>query len=225
MEPRAAIGDYDPASGRYTIYTGNGSTLRLRKDLAIVLGVPEDEVRLVIGDVGGNFGTRGAIFAEQPLVAWAARRLGRPVKWTADRSECLLSDYQGRDLAVEAELALDADGNFLAMRGDNIGNLGAHTGNFSMVQKGVEIMSSIYRMPAAHFRARCVMSNTAPDAALSQRRPARGDVRDGAPDRHRRAAMRLRPDRAATAQPHLTRRSCPTATRSAWSTTAAPITT
>jgi aerobic carbon-monoxide dehydrogenase large subunit len=162
MEPRAAIGDYDPASGRYTIYTCNGSTLRLRKDLAIVLVVPEEHVRLVIRDVGGNFGTRGAIFAEQPLVAWAARRIGRPVKWTSERSEALLSDYQGRDLAVEAELALDADGTFLAMRGDNIGNLGAHSGNFSMVQKGVEIMSSIYRVPAAHFRARCVMSNTPP---------------------------------------------------------------
>jgi carbon-monoxide dehydrogenase large subunit len=162
MEPRAAIGDYDPATGRYTIYTCNGSTLRLRKDLAIVLDVAEENVRLVIRDVGGNFGTRGAIFAEQPLVAWAARKVGRPVKWTSERSEALLSDYQGRDLAVEAELALDAEGNFLAMRGDNVGNLGAHTGNFSMVQKGVEIMSSIYRVPAAHFRARCVMSNTAP---------------------------------------------------------------
>jgi carbon-monoxide dehydrogenase large subunit len=162
MEPRAAIGDYDFATGRYAIYTCNGSTLRLRKDLAVVLDVPEDDVRLVIRDVGGNFGTRGAIFAEQPLVAWAARRIGRPVKWTSERSEAFLSDYQGRDLAVEAELALDAEGNFLALRGDNVGNLGAHTGNFSMVQKGVEIMSSIYRVPAAHFRARCVMSNTAP---------------------------------------------------------------
>jgi aerobic carbon-monoxide dehydrogenase large subunit len=162
MEPRAAVGDYDPASGRYTIYTCSGSTLRLRRDLAIVLDVPEPNVRLVIRDVGGNFGTRGAIFAEQPLVAWAARRIGRPVKWTSERSEVLLSDYQGRDLAVEAELALDKDGKFLAMRGSNVGNLGSHTGNFSMVQKGVEIMSSIYRMPAASFRARAVLSHTAP---------------------------------------------------------------
>jgi aerobic carbon-monoxide dehydrogenase large subunit len=81
--------------------------------------------------------------------------------WSSATS-ALLTDYQGRDLAVDAELALDAEGNFLAMRGDNVGNLGARTGNYSMVQKGVEIMSSIYRVPAAHFRARCVMSNTAP---------------------------------------------------------------
>ena len=162
MEPRAAIGEYDLANDRYTVYTCSGSTLRLRRDLSIVLNVPESHVRLVIGDVGGNFGTRGAIFAEQPLVAWAARRVGRPVKWTSERSELLLSDYQGRDLAVEAELALDKDGNFLAMRGSNVGNLGSHTGNFSMVQKGVEIMSSIYRMPAAFFRARVVLSHTAP---------------------------------------------------------------
>ena len=162
MEPRVAIGEYDPKSRKYAIHTCNGSTRRLHKDLAMVLDVPDDDLRLVIPDVGGNFGTRGAIFAEQPLVAWAARKVGRPVKWTSDRSECLLSDYQGRDLAVEAELALDAEGNFLAMRGDNVGNLGAHTGNYSMVQKGVEIMSSIYRVPAAHFRARCVLTNTAP---------------------------------------------------------------
>ena len=162
MEPRAAIGEYDLATGHYTIYTCSGSTLRLRRDLSVVLNVPEHNVRLVIRDVGGNFGTRGAIFAEQPLVAWAARRVGRPIKWTSERSELLLSDYQGRDLAVEAELALDDEGNFLAMRGSNTGNLGSHTGNFSMVQKGVEIMSSIYRMPAAHFRARVVLSHTAP---------------------------------------------------------------
>jgi carbon-monoxide dehydrogenase large subunit len=162
MEPRTALAQYDAASGKYTLYTCSGSTRRLHGELAAALCVPDDKLRLVIHDVGGNFGTRGQIFAEQMLVAWAARRVGRPVKWTSDRSEALLSDYQGRDLVVDAELALDAEGNFLAMRGNNVGNLGARTGNYSMVQKGVEIMSSIYRVPAAHFRARCVMSNTAP---------------------------------------------------------------
>ena len=104
---------------------------------------------MVMHDVGGNFGTRGMIYPEFALVAWAARRVGRPVKWMCERHEAFLSDYQGRDLAVEAELALDQKGNFLAMRGSNIGNAGAHTTNFSPLQKGIEIMSSIYRMPAA----------------------------------------------------------------------------
>ena len=153
MEPRAALAQYDATSGKYTLYTCSGSTRRLHGELAAALGVPDDKVRLIIRDVGGNFGVRGQIFAEQLLVAWAARKVGRPVRWTSDRSEALLSDHQGRDLAVNAELALDAEGNFLAMRGDNVGNLGARTGNYSMVQKGVEIMSSIYRVPAAHFRA------------------------------------------------------------------------
>jgi aerobic carbon-monoxide dehydrogenase large subunit len=162
MEPRAANAQYDAVSSKYTLYTCNGSTRRLHGELAAALGVTEDKLRLVIRDVGGNFGVRGQIFPEQMLVAWAARKVGRPVKWTSDRNEALLSDYQGRDLAVDVEIALDAEGNFLAMRGDNVGNLGARTGNYSMVQKGIEIMSSIYRMPAAQFRARCVMSNTAP---------------------------------------------------------------
>ena len=150
------------ATGRYTVYAGNGGAVRLKNDLAAILGVPSEHVRVLMGDVGGNFGTRGMIYAEFALVAWAARKLGRPVKWIIERHEALLGDYQARDLVSEAELALDAKGRFLAIRGSNLGNLGAHTTNFPMVQKGVQIMSSIYRMPAAHFRARAVLSNTAP---------------------------------------------------------------
>ncbi|MBO0754142.1 MAG: molybdopterin-dependent oxidoreductase, partial [Bradyrhizobiaceae bacterium] len=96
------------------------------------------------------------------LVAWAARRVGRPVKWTAERQEGFLADYQARDLAVTAELALDRDGNFLAMRGMNVSNAGAHTTNYSALQKGLEIMTTGYRVPAAYFRGRAVVSNTAP---------------------------------------------------------------
>jgi carbon-monoxide dehydrogenase large subunit len=162
MEPRAALAVYDSADNRYTVHAGNGGAVRLKHDLATMLDVPTQSVRVLMQDVGGNFGTRGMIYAEFALVAWAARRVSRPVKWICERHESFLSDYQARDLAVEAELALDAQGSFLAMRGSNIGNLGGHATNFSMVQKGVEIMSSIYRMPAAHFRARCVLSNTAP---------------------------------------------------------------
>ena len=162
MEPRAAVASYDPATQRYTIHTGGGGAVRLKTDIAVSLGLAEDRVRVVVRDVGGNFGTRGAIYPEYVAVAWAARRVGRPVKWTCERQEAFVSDYQGRDLASAAELALDAEGNFLALRGSNTGNVGALTGNFSMVQKGVEINSSIYRMPAAHFRARCVVTNTTP---------------------------------------------------------------
>jgi aerobic carbon-monoxide dehydrogenase large subunit len=162
MEPRAALAAYDIASSRYTLYAGNGGAVRLKHDLATMLDVSPDRVRVLMGDVGGNFGTRGMLYGEFALVAWAARRVGRPVKWICERHESFLSDYQGRDLVVEAELALDAHGNFLATRGSNIGNLGGYPTNFSMVQKGVEITTSIYRVPAAHFRARCVLSNTAP---------------------------------------------------------------
>jgi aerobic carbon-monoxide dehydrogenase large subunit len=162
MEPRAALAEYDDATGRFTVYAGNGGAVRLKNDLATMLGVAPEKVRVLMGDVGGNFGTRGMIYPEFALVAWAAKKLGRPVKWIIERHESFLSDYQARDLVVEAELALDDKGKFLAMRGSNLGNLGAHTTNFAMVQKGVQMMSSIYRVPAAHFRARATLSNTAP---------------------------------------------------------------
>jgi len=162
MEPRGALADFDKTTGRYTVFAGNGGAVRLKNDLATMLGVAPEKVRVLMQDVGGNFGTRGMIYPEFALVAWAAQKLGRPVKWISERHESFLSDYQARDLAVEAELALDDKGKFLAMRGSNLGNLGAHTTNFAMVQKGVQMMSSIYRVPSAHFRARATLSNTSP---------------------------------------------------------------
>ncbi len=162
MEPRAAVGAYTAATQRYTLYAGSGGSVRMKKDLALIFNIPEDQVRVLMDDVGGNFGTRGMIYPEFALVPWAAKRVGLPVKWTCDRSEAFLSDFQGRDLAVTAELALDPNGNFLAMRGSNIGNAGGHTGSYTPLQKGVEIMSGLYRMPCANFRARAVVSNTTP---------------------------------------------------------------
>jgi aerobic carbon-monoxide dehydrogenase large subunit len=162
MEPRAAIGEYDAATGRYTLHAGMGGAVRPRQDLAAVLGVAAEAVRVVMHDVGGNFGTRGAFNPEFALVVWAARRIGRPVKWNCGRQEAFLCDYQARDLAVEAELALDTAGNFLAMRGGNLSNIGAHAVSLGPLTKGVEIMSSIYHVPAVHFRARAALTNTAP---------------------------------------------------------------
>ncbi len=160
MEPRAAIAQYDADTQRYTLHAGSGGAVRLKTDLALMLDVPPERVRVLMDDIGGNFGTRGMIYPEFGLVAWAARRVGRPVKWTCERQEAFASDYQGRDLAVSAELALDAAGHFLAMRGTNLSNQGAYPSNYGPLKKGVEIMSSLYRMPTAHFRARAVVSNT-----------------------------------------------------------------
>ncbi|HVA15093.1 MAG TPA: xanthine dehydrogenase family protein molybdopterin-binding subunit [Stellaceae bacterium] len=163
MEPRNAVGDYDPTTDLYTLYAGTGSGVaRERGDLASVLGVPIENVRALCGDMGGNFGTRNFFFPEYALLPWAAKRIGRPVKWLGDRTESFVSDYQGRDLTVEAELALDQDGKFLAMRGTNISNLGAHTIVFVPLRKGLGQMSGVYDIPAVHFRGCAVVTNTPP---------------------------------------------------------------
>jgi len=162
MEPRAAVGEYDAVTGRYTLHAGAGGAVRPRHDMAVVLGVADGDVRMVMHDVGGNFGTRGASNPEFALVAWAARRVGCAVKWTCERSEAFACDYQARDLTADAELALDAQGTFLAMRGTNIVNSGAYPVSFGPLHKGVEIMTSIYHVPAVHFRACAALTNTAP---------------------------------------------------------------
>jgi aerobic carbon-monoxide dehydrogenase large subunit len=163
MEPRTNVADYDAANGQYTLYTGSGrGVAKVRLDLAQVLGVPPEKVRVLCHDMGGNFGTRNLFYPEYALLAWAARRVGRPVKWTCERTESFLSDYQGRDLSSEAELALDADGNFLAVRGANLSNLGGHAVAFGPLQKGLGLMSSVYRIPVGYFRGRGAVTNTVP---------------------------------------------------------------
>jgi aerobic carbon-monoxide dehydrogenase large subunit len=162
MEPRTVLGAWDEASGRYTLYTGSGGSWRIQGDVAGALGVAPAKVRVVARDVGGNYGTRNSCYPEYALVAWAARRLGRPVKWTGDRREMMLTDYQARDLVSHAELALDADGRFLALRGINTTNVGAHTVSFIPLAKGVGVLPSVYDIPAAFIRGRAVLSNTVP---------------------------------------------------------------
>jgi aerobic carbon-monoxide dehydrogenase large subunit len=162
LDARAAVGAYDATSGRYTLHAGSGGVVRQKRELAGVLGVPETAVRVVSGDVGGNFGTRNAFYPEFALVVWAAKRLGRPVKWTCERSEAFASDYQGRDQVIQAELALDAEGRFLALRGAVICNVGAHSVMYVPLVKCTELLTSVYRVPAAHIRARAVLSNTPP---------------------------------------------------------------
>ncbi|MGA8494365.1 MAG: xanthine dehydrogenase family protein molybdopterin-binding subunit [Xanthobacteraceae bacterium] len=160
MEPRAAVGVYDPATQRYTLYAGSGGIVRQKKEIAGILGVPFESVRVIAHEIGGNFGTRNSFFPEFALVVWGSRKVGRPVKWTAERNEAFTSDYMGRDLTVSAELALDADGRFLALRTDNLSNVGAHSGSYVPLVKGVGLATSGYRIPNAHVRARAVLSTT-----------------------------------------------------------------
>ena len=160
MEPRAAVGIYDAASGRYTLYAGSGGIVRQKREIAAILGVPFDDVRVIAREIGGNFGTRNSFFPEFALVVWASRRVGRPVKWTCERTEAFITDYMGRDLTVSAELALDADGRFLALRTDNLSNVGAHSGSYVPLVKGVGLATSGYRIPVSHISARAVLSTT-----------------------------------------------------------------
>lgn len=127
MEPRGAVGDYDRRDGRYTIHTALHYPHRLRRQLADeIFGVPEADIRVVARDIGGSFGLRGGMYPEQILVMWASKIVERPVKWLADRSEGFISDCHGRDNVTDAELALDDNGKFLALRVRTLVNMGAY---------------------------------------------------------------------------------------------------
>jgi carbon-monoxide dehydrogenase large subunit len=162
MEPRAAVGAWDATRGRYTVHAGAGGLGRTQTGVAGALGVPESAVRVTAHEVGGNFGTRNSCYAEFVLVAWAARRLGRPVKWTGERREAFVGDYGGRDLVSHAELALDAGGTFLAFRAVNTSNVGAHAVSFHPLNKGLSIATTVYRVPIVALHGRCVVTNTSP---------------------------------------------------------------
>jgi carbon-monoxide dehydrogenase large subunit len=165
IEPRAALGAYEAASGRYVLYAGSGGAFRQRRELAEVLGLPPERLRVVSLDVGGNFGTKNRVYVEYGLVLWAARALGRPVKYTSTRTEAQVSDYQGRDLVTRVALALDAGGRFLALRADNVSNVGSRAVSFSPLGKGSALVTGPYDIPVARVRARAVFTNTVPTQA------------------------------------------------------------
>jgi carbon-monoxide dehydrogenase large subunit len=172
MELRSALAECDQASGRYTLYAGSGGAVRQKAELAGVFGIPPAKLRVLSYDVGGNFGARNRPYVEFGLVLWAAGKLKRPVKYTATRSEAFLSDYQGRDLLTRVELALDKGGRFLAMRADNISNVGARCVSLSPLSKGAGLITGSYAIPAATLRARAIFTNTMPtNAYRSSGRP------------------------------------------------------
>jgi len=165
LEPRAALGQFDRSTGRYTLNAGSNGAVRHKQQIATALNEDPQSIRILCFDVGGNFGTKNRVYVEFCLVLWAARKLGRPVKYLATRSESFLTDYQGRDLRTRVELALAADGTFLAYRADNLSNVGARIVSLSPLGKGTALVTGGYRIPAADVRARAVFTNTVPTQA------------------------------------------------------------
>ncbi len=176
IEPRAAIGEYDRATGDHTLYTTSQNPHLTRLLLgAFSFGVPEHKLRVVAPDVGGGFGSKIFHYAEEVLVLWAARRLGRPVKWTAQRSESFVSDAHGRDHVTHGELAVDADGRFLGLRVSTVANMGAYLSTFAPAIPTylyATLLAGCYRTPAIYAEVRAVFTNTAPvDAYRGAGRP------------------------------------------------------
>jgi carbon-monoxide dehydrogenase large subunit len=164
MEPRSAIGVYDAADGSYTLISGSQGVVRQKLALAGALRAPMDKVRVVCPDVGGGFGPRTPLYVEQLAVVWAARHIGRPVKWTGDRSEAFISDYQGRDAIIRAAMAFSKDGRILAIDHEWIGNVGAHPVTYVPMANGTRILSTVYDVPATAVHISAVLSNTVPTA-------------------------------------------------------------
>ncbi len=165
METRGVVAEYEPSDGRYTIRTPSQGVGSLLAPLARSLGVAESRIRVITNDVGGAFGIKIPPYPEHVLVAWAARRLGRPVKWIAERTEGFVSDGQGRDHVTEAELALDAEGRFLAIRTSTVSNMGAYSTAAAPTIPtvgGSRCITGVYRIPAWHARSRVVFTNTVP---------------------------------------------------------------
>src|SRR3954468_13656515 len=174
MEPRAALAEFDTASGKTTLYTPSQGPHHLHGQIAAILKLRKEELRVVSGNVGGAFGMKIFLYPEQPLVAWAARRLKRAVRWTAERGESFLSDAQGRDNYSVAELAMDGDGRFLALRVTTWANMGAYLSNFGpfIPQLAAPMLSGVYRIPAIYLNIKGTLTNTVPvDAYRGAGRP------------------------------------------------------
>ena len=166
MEVRGAIGSYDPDSGRYTLYSSNQNRHMLRDWIAnSFLKCDPTMIRVLVDDVGGGFGMKTHAYHEQVLVLYAAKKLGRSIRWISDRTEAFISDLHGRDHISDCELALDAENNFLAVRGNTIAAIGAYSCSAGVAiptQVGPKILTNIYDVPTADVNIKCVMTNTAP---------------------------------------------------------------
>ena len=202
------------SAARYTVHTGaGGGVVRQRDDIAAVLGVPTAAVRVVSGDIGGNFGIRNNTYPEFALVAWAAKRVGRPVKWSCERRDAFATDFHGRDLTSRGRARLGQGRPFPRPARDEHQQSGrqrdfvcpAGQGNRGLLQR-LRHPLLVYARPRGRHQHR-------PDLGLSQRRAPGGHIRPRAPDRHRLPPPRLRPPRDPAAQPRRRRKRCRTAIR------------
>ena len=176
MEPRASTGDYDPGTGEYTLHTTSQNPHLTRLLIcAFVLGIPENKLRVIAPDVGGGFGSKIYHYGEEALVLAAAKRLGRPVRWTSSRSEAFLTDAHGRDHVTKIELACEKDGTFIAFRTETMANVGAYLSNFSTATPTFlhgTLMAGNYAVPHVYVNVKAVFTNTAPvDAYRGAGRP------------------------------------------------------
>src|ERR1700756_4493279 len=203
MEPRGAIGVWDPGEDRFTLYADVQYPHRVRQALATrIFKIPESKIRVIAGDVGGGFGTKGWQYPEHRLVLLAAKKLRRPVKWTCGRSEAIQADEHARDNVSDAELALDNDGKFLGLRVKTLANVGAYISserNLLATFGNVGTLTGTYDIPAAHVAVLAVVANT--NGPAPRRRTARGGLCHRAPDRRRRPRTGLRPGRIADEKP------------------------
>ncbi|MBS0441290.1 MAG: xanthine dehydrogenase family protein molybdopterin-binding subunit [Proteobacteria bacterium] len=176
MEPRAANAQYTKHDDSYTLWVANQNPHVERLLMsAFVLGLPESKVRVIAPDVGGGFGSKIFLYAEETALVWASKRVGRPIKWTAERSEAFLTDAHGRDHHTKVELAMDAKGNFLALRVDTIANLGAYLSTFASSVPTIlyaTLLAGQYKTPAIYCNVKAVFTTTAPvDAYRGAGRP------------------------------------------------------
>ena len=165
MEPRSAIGEYDPATERWTLRVGSQGVFGMRQLLTGPLKAPVEKIRVLTGNVGGSFGMKSSCYPEYPAILYAAKLLGRPVKWTDERGESFLSDSHGRAHDMEQEIALDAEGRILALRVTGYGNIGAYLSNGTVLQPTGNIVKNtigVYATPLQEVSAKAMFTNTSP---------------------------------------------------------------
>jgi carbon-monoxide dehydrogenase large subunit len=163
MEPRAAIGEYDAAAGKWTLYSSSQGVFGMKTALMDMLGAPADKVRVITGQVGGSFGMKAAVYPEYICILHGARELGRPVKWTDERSGSFMSDHHGRAQDMVIEIAFDENARILALRETGFGNMGGYLAQFgALLPTGNQVknIASVYRTPLIEVATKCVFTNT-----------------------------------------------------------------